>query len=587
MPQPDRPRYRISDLKYDLKNGRLQILGHGAKAGPLPVSKNRPPAPLAGQPLPDANMDEFLRFLACQLRFECKHHTGEDVLLSDKLAEAMWPDVQAFITPNLGATERWIPYHTILGHHELCLVMDVHSRKDWTEKQRFQAIFVFRAHCKDHLFRQAQLPLMLNKSFWKDPVKAFMPGGPMEKSLREYRKTTNRPLLTNCFRIIPERVLKDDDQNLVRSITDRTMRLLRISEECWPVLKSNLPSTEKLAKLSNLILQAEGCGETWAKMLTVCIDLAYPKERLLESQCDVGIGAAKPLQCLLGRGATGDRREALSVLLGKVNDAKGPAAKHFWTTVHAVEEKLRTKFGKYPLVVAQAKTQKGKMSAVTLQVQLCEYRQFRHSVARLQYGLPDDESMRGDPEAEGRLTAADFIAVDEKRKVVTLECPGPDSKKVSTKVCLKETGNNVNVARRLAAMMFHKIKDGATIEGVEKFRDEMLKGYAGGEDVPDDSAAWDVCRAHVNMGAPACSFHVEQMGGKRVPFQTTSQAVGGKVLEAERVARLCWQQLNKGVPKEKVLEYRTKLYAAVNSVPQGRKRSQEDATTGPGKRQRV
>lgn len=407
--------------------------------------------------------------------------------------------------------------------------------------------------------------------------------------MREYRKTTNRPLLTSCFRIIPERVLKDDDQNLVRSITDRSMRLLRVSEECWPVLKSKLRPTEKLNKLSNLILQAEGCGETWAKMLTVCMDLAYPNERLLESQCDVGIGAAKPLQCLVGRDAAVDRRGALSVLLDKVNAKTGPAANHFWQTVQAVERKLQTKFSKYPLVVRQAKTQKGKMSAVTLQVQLCEYRQFRHSIARLQYGLPDDESMRGDPDAEGRLTAANFIAVDEKRKVVTLECPGPDSKKVSTQVTLAATGN-VNVARRVAAMMFHKIQDGASTADVENFRDEMLNDYNGGEDVPDDSEAWTVCRVHgLTTVQPACAFHVEQKGGTRIAFQTTSQAAGGNALEAERVARLCWQQLNKGVPKEKVLQYRAKLYAAIGSGnrPQRCKRSQEAVTTSPSKRRRI
>jgi len=586
MPQPNKPRYRMADLKYDLKHGRLQILPAAAKAGRLPVSKYRPPAPLAGKPLPVADVDEFLRFLACQLRFECKFFTGEDVSLSDKYAEAMWPHVQAFITPNLGATERWIPYHTILGQHEFCLVQDVHSRTDWTDKQRFQAMFVFRAHCKQDLFRQAQLPLMKTKSFWQDPVKAFMPGGPMEKSLMGYRKTTNRPLLTNCFRIIPERVLKDDDQNLVRSITNRSMRLLRVSEECWPVLKSKIPPAEKLSKLSNLILQAEGCGETWAKMLTVCMDLAYPNERLLESQCEVGIGAAKPLQCLVGRGAAVDRREALSLLLRQINASNGPEAKHFWKTLQAVEKKLQTKFENHPLVVAQANTQKGRMSAVTLQVQLCEYRQYRHSIARLQYGLPDDESMRGDPEGEGRLTAADFIVVDDKHKVLTLEVPRPDSKKVSTQVSLRATGNNVNVARRLATMMFKKIRDGASIKEVETFRDEMLKDYNGGEDVPDDSEAWDVCR--LLIGYPALCFHVEQKGGNRVAFQTTVKAVGGSALETERVARLCWQQLSKGVPKEKVLEYRSKLYAAIGSIPQIRKRSQEEAiTTRPGKKQRI
>ena len=28
---------------------------------------------------------------------------------------------EAFVTPNLGNTERWVPYHTILGVHELFL----------------------------------------------------------------------------------------------------------------------------------------------------------------------------------------------------------------------------------------------------------------------------------------------------------------------------------------------------------------------------------------------------------------------------------------------------------------------------------
>ena len=33
----------------------------------------------------------------------------------------------------------WVPYHTVLGVHELFLMEAVHSRKDWTEKQKFFA----------------------------------------------------------------------------------------------------------------------------------------------------------------------------------------------------------------------------------------------------------------------------------------------------------------------------------------------------------------------------------------------------------------------------------------------------------------
>merc|ERR1712096_567216 len=123
----------------------------------------------------------------------------------------MGPDVEEFITPNLGNTERWVPYHTILGVHELFLVQSIHSQRSWNEKQRFFAMFVFRAHCKCDVFMKVELPLMLKKEFWQNPQKAFQPGGPMEKSMLSYRKKTGNPLITSCFRIIPPRVLKDND----------------------------------------------------------------------------------------------------------------------------------------------------------------------------------------------------------------------------------------------------------------------------------------------------------------------------------------------------------------------------------------
>merc|ERR1719491_2914545 len=112
---------------------------------------------------------------------ELREHTGAKLELPDKAADDMWPDVKAFVTPNLGATERWVPYHTILGVHELFLVESVHHRAGWSEKQKFLAIFVFRAHCKRDLFLEAQLPIMCTKAFWQDPVKSFAPGGPMEQ----------------------------------------------------------------------------------------------------------------------------------------------------------------------------------------------------------------------------------------------------------------------------------------------------------------------------------------------------------------------------------------------------------------------
>eukprot|EP00746_Dinoflagellata_sp_MGD_P149202 gnl/MRDRNA2_/MRDRNA2_81267_c0_seq1.p1 gnl/MRDRNA2_/MRDRNA2_81267_c0~~gnl/MRDRNA2_/MRDRNA2_81267_c0_seq1.p1 ORF type:complete len:636 (-),score=134.70 gnl/MRDRNA2_/MRDRNA2_81267_c0_seq1:164-2071(-) len=580
-PVPEKPRYTRADLKYDLKLGRLEIVKPPKKVGPVPVSKNRPAAPCAGEALPDANINEFFRFLACQTRFECKYHTGVDVPLHDNESKAMWPDVEAFITPNIGATERWIPYHTILGKHELFLVTDVHSMKEWTEKQRFLAIFVFRAHCKCDLFKEVQLPIMRKKSFWEDPIAAFKPGGPMEKSMRQYRRKTKKPLLTSCFRIIPERLLQDDDENLIRSITNRTMRLLNLGEACYGVLKSKQPPKMKLDKLSSLVQQEDGCGETWAKMLTVCMDLAYPKEQLLEAECDVGTGALKPLFRLLPKGATQDKKKALSALLQIVNSSKTPSAKHFWSTLGKVESKLRCKFKSYPLVLSQICTKQGKMTAQTLQVQLCEYRQYRHSIARLKYGLPDDKSMRNDPE-ELKPKAMDFIALDPKRNVVTLHFIGEDSKTISTEVSVRAAGCNKQVARGVAKCMFDLMKKGMSKQEAEKFRDKMLKDYAGGEDVPENSQAWEICRVQTSHPNPLCSFQIEKNGNK-IAFQTTVGAAGGSILQAERIARLCWQKLQAGVHKEKVKEYRDREYAALG----GNKRKAAEGGKAGRKKQRT
>lgn len=566
----------MADLRYDIKHGRLAVLEPGKSAGPPPIGKACKDAPCYGKPLPASSLKEFFQFLQCQLRMEAKEHTGKDVSLADKDAQTMWPNVEAFVTPNLGKTERWVPYHTILGVHELFLVESVHHNRKvaWNEKQRFMAMFIFRAHCKRDLFTKAQLPVMQSKSFWKDPVKFFLPGGPMETAILKYRRQTGNPLLTSCFRIIPERVLKDDTENLVRSITNRSMKLIEVAELAFPIVKDKSKNAAaKMTALSTLVQEAPGLGETWAKMLTVCVDLAYPKLRLLESQCDVGTGAAAPLRCLLPKGGPSDKKEALRALLKVANGAKSET-KHFWSVLKKVESIIRAKFKKLPLVRAQASTKQGRLSAVTLQVQLCEYRQFRHSLARLKYGLADDETMRVDSSTETRLHAEDFIEHDKKRGCVRFDFP-KENKKIPFEVAVKATGGNQLVAERVAALCFKKLVDGCSKEEAQKFRDGILKGYAGGDDVRADSEAWEVCRANITHSSPLVGWIHEGKDGKKFPFQTTQGAAGGNILEAERIARLCWVKLKSGMNKEAALEYRNRLYKKLESssdMPPAKKR---------------
>lgn len=569
----DGKQYKLADLKYDVKGGRLEVLKPGSRAGAMPKAKPHADAPCAGKRMPAASLDEFFKFLQCQLRMELRQHTDAKLELPDKAAEDIWPDVEKFITPNLGASERWVPYHTVLGVHEKFLVESIHSRKSWSEYKRFIAMFIFRAHCKRDLFNQAQLPLMLKDSFWKDPRAAFMPGGPMEKSIRAYRRKTGAPLITSCFRIIPPRVLKDDTENLVRSVTDRSMTLVEVAEKAWTALgDKKKTAVQKITNISSLIQQAQGCGDTWAKMLTVCIDLAYPKAQFLEQQCDVGTGAAPPLRCLLSGSGSGDRAKDLKTLLKLVNASKSVHAKHFWACLGKAESIITRKFKSLPLICAQASTKKHSMTACTLQVQLCEYRQYRHSIARQQYGLPDDETMRG--EDEPKITALhyeNFVELNEKKKCVEFDLPIDDSKVHFEVPINKAVGNSKMIAARVAALCFNKIRDGMTKKDAEKFRDLVMASHCEGDDVRDNSSAWHHCAITLTHSSPLVSFEYEDKAGKKTPFQTTQGAAGGSILEAERIARLCWEKFEKGVKKDDVIKYRNSLY---------QKRAAENANQG-------
>ncbi|CAJ1427712.1 unnamed protein product [Effrenium voratum] len=464
-------------------------------------------------------------------------------------------------------TERWVPYHTVLGVHELFLMEEVHNRKDWSEKQRFIAIFVFRAHCKRDLFLKAQVPLMTGK-FWKDPAKFFADEGPMEKAIAAYRKKTKQALLTNCFRIIPERILKDNDANLVRSIVRRSARLMPLAESAFEIVKdAKLSAYKKLTQISKMIQDTEGCGDTWAKMLTVCIDLAYPQEKLLEADCDVGTGAAPPLQCLLGKKLP-DRRQGLRHLLGKVNHAKSASARLFWTYLTQVEKATCREFRHLPLVQKQAKTKPGHMSAATLQVQLCEYRQFRHSVARNVYGLPDDATMRA--EESCRISPENLVQCDKSRVFCEFHLES-ESRVVKMEVPIKAFAS-MKVASRVLMIMIQKVQGGASQSEVAKLRDQLSQSYVHSEDVPDSSEAWRVCKAQLSGAAPVVGFHIEKKDGSMMPFQTTVMAADGNLLHAERIARLCFELLRSGKDKETVVKFRNEQYAKLKQLKSKRKR---------------
>mmetsp|Transcript_83895 Transcript_83895/g.234166 ORF Transcript_83895/g.234166 Transcript_83895/m.234166 type:complete len:517 (-) Transcript_83895:125-1675(-) len=434
---------------------------------------------------------DFYAFLQCQLRMEARELMGKDFAVKDPAALSIWPLYERLETRNQGKNEKWVPYHTVLGVHEYFVVQEIHHARVpcWTPYRRFVAMFIFRSHCQRDLFQKVQMPHLSRADFWKDPVAAFKLHSPMHRDVMKYRRAGN-VLQTSCFLIIPERLVKDDNENIVQNLLLRTQRLITLADELWPIVQdAKISSEQKFMRISEKISGVYGLGETWVKMLMVVIDIAIPKLKLLQDRCEVGTGAMGGLRqlledegliepqkevqkrsveevflalnlkgriaevrrgkyqllqvtgrmagsldrahaiaarlCKLGNGgmavdaliqkktelladtkfkvpelgldkkadaaqekSMADVEEesvarskavgALGKLCKSINDSNVPSSKKFWKLLAQVEAHGRNFFAKLPLVAAQMQTARRRLSAVTLQVQLCEWRQFQN-----------------------------------------------------------------------------------------------------------------------------------------------------------------------------------------------------------------
>eukprot|EP00913_Durusdinium_trenchii_P029169 g27345.t1 len=138
-----------------------------------------------------------------------------------------------------------------------------------------------------------------------------------------------------------------------------------------------------------------------AREAEVSIDIAYPHLQLLASTCDVGVswpnpsfstskhakrevgvGALKALQRLFPSNSMDDPRDVLGNATRAANSSQASAAQSFWRLLAKVESLAQKRFAQLPLVLEQVSTRPGQLSAVTMQVQLCEWRQFLDFLAK-------------------------------------------------------------------------------------------------------------------------------------------------------------------------------------------------------------
>eukprot|EP00401_Gymnodinium_catenatum_P024236 CAMPEP_0117528482 /NCGR_PEP_ID=MMETSP0784-20121206/37337_1 /TAXON_ID=39447 /ORGANISM="" /LENGTH=829 /DNA_ID=CAMNT_0005324769 /DNA_START=18 /DNA_END=2507 /DNA_ORIENTATION=- len=278
---------------------------------------------------------EFFAFMQCQLKLEAEFLMQRSVTLEDPLAVEMWPIHKVLMERNQGKSEKWVPYHTVLGVHELFVVKHIHHAEVacWTPYRRFVSMLVFRSTCKCDLFTKVQLPYLQTEAFWENPRANFAHESPMHEDLRRYRKAGNT-LQTKSFLMIPERLVADDDENFIINIMRRSERLVDLASTLWPIVTDE--ALDREAKFSNIcseIAKVNKFGDTWVKMLTVCIDIAYPHLQLLADRCEVGVGAAGPLRELLEAEDGSSFSNVVNIVAPKKPKIAGPETKNIANVV--------------------------------------------------------------------------------------------------------------------------------------------------------------------------------------------------------------------------------------------------------------
>ncbi len=209
-----------------------------------------------------------------------------------------------------------------------------------------------------------------------------------EKAIRKFRRKGGA-LQTNAFLIIPDPLLKDPDENLIINLLRRTQRMIKLSNELWPVMQyAKMKPMDRFMKIRSSILAVHGCGETWVKMLMVVLDISQPQRRLLHDQCEVGVGSIDPLIRISEQ--TFDRAEgspiqgrngkmkALTRLRDHMSRSSTFSATCFREILKDVEKKMQRHFKQHPLIVNQMKMHEEQgLSCSMLQTQLCEFRQLK------------------------------------------------------------------------------------------------------------------------------------------------------------------------------------------------------------------
>jgi len=342
-------------------------------------------------------------FFLCQLRAQCERIVaprGDKDVLADfdaelgrlgPLHDVLGCETQMelfFEGPAKG--EKWVPWHTVLCDHERYIYEDIYTLEGYADAEKFVLMFVFRGSSYIPLFNAIFMPILKAKGpdggptplakslIWGvdgNRMSAYERGGYLHEAFMSYRSQygeDGKPnkIHTSAYVYRPKQGESGDEY--VYSLVRRAGEFGGLGHTVHNALTPGV----KKDTVDGLLQGLSGVGPTMSKMFLVSTHLRYPHLALLDESCIVGDGAAAAFVHLFPTAnKAADREVLLKKLLVEMQENISeiePRLKHMmaWTA-----ERTASAFER---IIPKALFRGDDFVAFELQVNLCEWRKYRH-----------------------------------------------------------------------------------------------------------------------------------------------------------------------------------------------------------------
>jgi len=304
--------------------------------------------------------------------------------------------------------DRWVPFLTMLGMDEYFLFAHLLTPQSWgkqqislTPKQSLYILMVYCATRNQHLWTELCESGIPDYLLQADEA-AFTPGGAVSEFVTKYHRSfTGLPLGSSTSRMyVPENAgSADKDAHYLSALVSRMRSYATAGTSIWTVLCASGDADQKASHIRSIVSEVPGVGNTQLKTILVSLQFWLnhfePPVNFFSKTCPVGEGALPALRYLCTdyassksscEGSNDDLKnsELLVALHAHVSATSPPV--HLmacWVSQSARETYADVKFF--------SPSFRGGFSLDSLQVQLCEYRQFMKKESTLAL-VPHDPS---------------------------------------------------------------------------------------------------------------------------------------------------------------------------------------------------